>query len=175
MHYILLFFKKQGKVTILKTDFWRAAKLLLAQILNLDINEQLAREVDYLRAENQVLKSQLKETGKRLKFTEEQRRELVIKAKALRKRLFEVVTIVRPETILLWHKKLIAQKFDSSKVKRKVGRPKVDVEIEQLVLKFSRENKPWGVCALGGYQKKVVAGPRIELGTRGFSVLCSTD
>ena len=61
MHYILLFFKKQGKVTILKTDFWRAAKLLLAQILNLDINEQLAREVDYLRAENQVLKSQLKE------------------------------------------------------------------------------------------------------------------
>ena len=63
----------------MKTDFWRAAKLLLAQILNLDINEQLAREVDYLKTESQVLKSQLKETGKRLKFTDEQRRQLVIK------------------------------------------------------------------------------------------------
>jgi len=96
-----------------------------------------------------------------LKFTEEQRRQLVIKAKALGKRLFEVVTIVRPETILLWHKKLISQKFDSSKVKRKVGRPKVDVEIEQLVMKFSGENQPW-VCALGGYQKKVVEYTGLE-------------
>ena len=127
-----------------------------------------------MKTENQVLRSQLKETGKRLRFTDEQRRQLVIKAKALGKRLFEVVTIVRPETILRWHKKLIAQKFDSSKVKRQVGRPKVDVEIEQLVMKFSGENQPW-VCALNGNQKKVVAGPRIELGTRGFSVLCSTD
>ena len=66
-----------------KTDFWRAAKLFLAQILNLDINEQLACEVDYLRAENQLLRSQLKETGKRLKFTDEQRRQLVIKAKSM--------------------------------------------------------------------------------------------
>jgi hypothetical protein len=41
----------------------------------LDINEQLAREVDYLKTGNQVLKSQLKETGKRLKFTDEQRRQ----------------------------------------------------------------------------------------------------
>ena len=139
----------------MKTDFWRAAKLLLAQLLNLDINEQLVCEVDYLMAENQVLKSQLKEKGKRLKFTDEQRRQLVIKAKALGKRLFEVVTIVRPETILRWHKKLIAQKFDSSKVKRKVGRPKVDVEIEQFVMKFSRENKTWGYDRIAGAIKNL--------------------
>jgi transposase InsO family protein len=139
----------------LKTDIWRSAKLLLAQILNLDINEQLAREVDYLRTENQVLRSQLKETGRRLKFTDEQRRQLVIKAKALGKRLFEIVTIVRPETILRWHKKLIAQKFDSSKVKRKVGRPKIDVEIEQLVLKFSGENKTWGYDRIAGAIKNL--------------------
>ncbi|MEI8245572.1 MAG: hypothetical protein WCI51_07070 [Lentisphaerota bacterium] len=101
-------------------------------------------------AENQVLKSQLKEKGKRLKFTDEQRRQLVIKAKALGKRLFEVVTIVRPETILRWHKKLIAQKFDSSEVKRKVGRPKVDVEIEQFVMKCSRENKTRGYDRIAG-------------------------
>ena len=38
----------------LKKDCWRAVKLLLAQILNLDVNEQFARVVDYLRTENQV-------------------------------------------------------------------------------------------------------------------------
>jgi len=61
LHIYFHFLLKWGRENSLKTDFWRAAKLLLAQILNLDINEQLAREVDYLRAENQVLKSQLKE------------------------------------------------------------------------------------------------------------------
>ena len=67
----------------MKTDIWKAAKLLLAQLLKLDINEQLAREIDYLKAENQVLKNQLAKSGKRLKFTNEQRRFLAIKAKAL--------------------------------------------------------------------------------------------
>ena len=110
--------------------------------MNLDINEQFVREVDYLRAENQVLRSKLKETGKRLKFTDEQRRQLVIKAKALGKRLFEIVSIVRPETILRWHKKPIAQKFDSSKVKHKAGRPEVDVNVERFVLKLAGENQP---------------------------------
>ena len=67
----------------MRTDFWRAAKLLLAQLLKLDINEQLVREVDYLMTENQVLKNQIKANGKRLKFTDEQRRLLVDKAKLL--------------------------------------------------------------------------------------------
>jgi len=50
----------------LKTEIWKAARLLLAQLLKLDINEQLVREVDYLRAENQVLKNQPTQSGKRL-------------------------------------------------------------------------------------------------------------
>ena len=40
----------------MKTDIWKAAKLLLVQLLKLDINEQLSREVDYLKAENYVKK-----------------------------------------------------------------------------------------------------------------------
>jgi len=57
----------------MRTDFWREAKLLLAQLLKLDINEQFVREVDYLMAENQVLKNQITTSGRRLKFTDEQR------------------------------------------------------------------------------------------------------
>ena len=83
----------------MKTDIWKAAKLLLAQLLNLEINEQLAREVNYLKAENQVLKNQFKQSGRRMKFTDEQRRLLAVKARALGKRLTEVVTIVQPTTI----------------------------------------------------------------------------
>ena len=134
----------------MKTDIWKAAKLLLVQLLKLDINEQLSLEVDYLKAENQVLKNQFKQSGKRMKFTNEQRRYLAIKAKALGKRLSEVVTIVRPATIVNWHKKLVAKKYDSSKVKRKPGHPKVDVEIEQLVLKFVKENRSWGYGRITG-------------------------
>ena len=139
----------------MRTDFWRAAKLLLAQLLKLDINEQLVREVDYLMAENQVLKNQITTNGKRLKFTNEQRRLLVVKAKALGQRLFDVVTIVRPETILRWQKKLIAMKFDSSKAARKVGRPRIEVDIEQLVLKLARENRSWGYSRIAGAIKNL--------------------
>jgi len=54
---MIYFFPKINRIIIiLKTDIWKAAKLLLAQLLKLDINEQLSREVDYLKAENQVLK-----------------------------------------------------------------------------------------------------------------------
>ena len=83
-------------------------------------------------------------------LSNEQRRYLAIKAKALGKRLREVVTIVRPATIVNWHKKLVAKKYDSSKVKRKPGRPKVDVEIEQLVLMFVKENRSWGYGRITG-------------------------
>ncbi len=134
----------------MKTEIWKAARLLLAQLLKLDINEQLVREVDYLKAENQVLKKQLTLSGKRLRFTDEQRRLLAIKAKALGKRLADVVTIVRPETVLHWHKKLVALKYDSSKIKRKPGRPKIELEIERLVLKFARENNTWGYTRITG-------------------------
>jgi len=139
----------------MQTNFWRATKLLLAQLLKLDINEQLIREVDYLMAENQVLKNQVTTNGTRLKFTDEQRRLLVDKAKELGKRLFEVVTIVRPETILRWQKKLAAMKFDSSKVERKVGRPLIEVDLEQLVLKLARENRSWGYTRIVGAIKNL--------------------
>jgi hypothetical protein len=67
--------------------------------------------IDYLREENRVLREQL--GGKRLRFTDDQRRRLAAKAKELgRKLLLELGTIVTPETLLAWHRRLIAQKYD---------------------------------------------------------------
>jgi putative transposase len=55
-----------------------------------------------------------------------------------------VAQIVRPETILGWHRKLIARKFDGSKSRSLPGRPTTDPRIEDLVVQLARENRGWG-------------------------------
>src|SRR5215831_5552644 len=104
--------------------------------------------IDYLREENRVLREQLGE--KRLRFTDDQRRRLAAKAKGLgRKVLVELATIVTPETLLAWHRRLIAQKYDGSK-KRAPGRPRKAEEIEALVVRMAKENRTWGYRRIQG-------------------------
>jgi putative transposase len=63
------------------------------------------------------------------------------KAKGLgRKLLAEVASIVTPETLLAWHRKLIAQKYDGSG-QRKAGRPRTQQELEALALRMAHENR----------------------------------
>jgi putative transposase len=76
-----------------------------------------------------------------VRFNDDQRRRLAAKAKGLgRKLLAEVATIVMPETLLAWHRRLIAQKYDGSG-KRETGRPRTAVEIEALVIRMAQENR----------------------------------
>ena len=96
------------------------------------MNQQQLQLIDYLREENCVLREQLGQ--RRLRFNDDQRRRLAAKAKGLgRKLLREVATIVTPETLLAWHRRLIAQKYDGSG-KRGCGRPRTSAEIEVLVV-----------------------------------------
>ena len=84
------------------------------------MNQRQLAVIAYLREENRVLREQL--GGRRLRLNDDQRRRLAAKAKGLgRKLLAEMATIVTPETLLAWHRKLIAQKYDGS-VKRGPGR-----------------------------------------------------
>lgn len=62
----------------------------------------------------------------------------------------DTVTIVRPETILKWRRRLIAQKFDASKARRYPGRPRIRPEIEALVLRLARDNPAWGYDRIAG-------------------------
>jgi hypothetical protein len=79
-----------------------------------------------------------------VRLNDDQRRRLAAKAKGLgRKLLAEVATIVTPETLLAWHRKLIAQKYDGSG-KRGPGRPRTAVEIEAMVVRMAEENRDWG-------------------------------
>ena len=63
--------------------------------------------------------------------------------------LGELGAIVKPETILGWHRRLVAKKFDGS-ANRKPGRPRVSREIEDLVVRFAQENKTWGYDRIAG-------------------------
>jgi hypothetical protein len=75
------------------------------------MNQHQREAIDYLRVENEVLREQL--GGRRLRFTDDQRRRLAVKAKGLcRRALSQLATIVTPETLLAWHRKLITRKYD---------------------------------------------------------------
>ena len=90
--------------------------------------------IEYLQEENRVLREQL--GGKRLLFTDLQRRRLAAKAKVIgRKGLFEISTAVTPDTLLRWYRRLISRKYDGSK-SRTVGRPRTAAEIEELILQM---------------------------------------
>jgi len=103
--------------------------------------------ISYLLAENRMLKAQL--GGRRLRLTDTQRRHLAALAHPLgRQRLKEIATIATPDTLLRWYKRLIAQKFDGSKQRHQLGRPRVAEEIERG---RSQGSNPWQtqVMALG--------------------------
>ena len=77
------------------------------------VDQELLLRNEYLATENRILKNQIKG---RLRLTDFERISLAEIGKRLgRKALEEVAQIVRPETILRWHRKLIARKFDGSK------------------------------------------------------------
>ena len=85
------------------------------------INRQQLEVNEYLKEENRVLKDRL--GGKRIRFTDKERRRLAVRAKALgRQALHELGTLVTPNTLLRWHRRLVAKKVDGS-AKRGPGRP----------------------------------------------------
>jgi len=106
------------------------------------MNQQQQDVVAYLAEENRVLREQL--GGKRIRFTDDQRRRLAAKGKALgRKLLGQVCTLVTPETVLRWYRTLIARKYDGS-AKRGPGRPRVKESITELVVRMAKEDVSWG-------------------------------
>ena len=104
--------------------------------------------IAYLIEENHVLKAQL--GGHRLRLTDTERRLAALAHPLGRKHLKEIATIATPDTLLRWYKQLIAQKFDGSKHRCQLGRPRVAEEIELLVVRIAGENPTWGSRRIQG-------------------------
>jgi putative transposase len=113
------------------------------------VNRHQQDVLEYLRTEIQVLKEKLGK--KRILLNDDQRCRLAVKGKVLgRKALEEISTIVTPETLLRWHRELVARKWDYSQQRQKVGRPPVVKEIVELVLRMAKENPFWGYDRIQG-------------------------
>jgi len=123
---------------------------LLLVILAGWINRQQQQVIEYLHTENQVLKEKL--GRKRILLNDDQRRRLAVKGKILgRKALSEIATIVTPDTILRWHRTLVAKKWDySNRRQKRPGRPRVRQEIVEVTLRIARENTTWGYDRIQG-------------------------
>jgi putative transposase len=112
------------------------------------MNQRQLQVIDYLREENRVLREQLGD--RRLRLDDHQRRRLAVKAQVLGRRvLAQIATIVTPETLLAWHRKLIAQKYDGT-AHHAAGRPRTAGEVEALVVRLAEENRDWGYRRIQG-------------------------
>ena len=121
---------------------------ILATLIGGWLNEQQQRAIEYLREENCVLREQL--GGNRVLLSDDQRRRLAVRGKTLGRRLLgEVCTIVTPDTVLRWHRRLIARKYDGS-AKRRCGRPRVMQTIRGLCVVMASENPGWGYSRIQG-------------------------
>ena len=125
---------------------WQLMLIILASW----VNRQQQEVIEYLRTENAVLKEKFGK--KRILLTDDQRRRLAVKGKILgRKQLEQVGTLFTPDTILRWHRQLVANKWDySDRKEKKSGRPRIRQVIVDLTVKFAKENPTWGYDRISG-------------------------
>jgi hypothetical protein len=104
--------------------------------------------IEYLQEENRVLRKRL--SGKRLQLTDAQPRRLARSVKRLgRGKLREISTLVTPDTLLCWYRELVAQEYDGSS-KRRPGRPRIEGEIQHLIVRMALDDSRWGYTRMQG-------------------------
>src|SRR6476620_3728563 len=129
---------------------------LLAYVSGL-VNQKLLLQNEYLAAENRILRAHL---PARVRLSDPERSTLAEIGKRLgRTALQQVACVAKPDTILAWYRRLIARKFDGSKFRTSPGRPRIEPELEALIVRFARENSDWGYDRIAG-----------ALGNLGYSV-----
>ena len=112
------------------------------------LERQAVAQVDYLKAENRLLRARL--GRRRILFTDPERRTLAALAKEIgSKVLRDLDPLVSPATLLRWHRDLVAQKWTYLN-RRTPGRPRTKIDIEQLVVRMACENPSWGYTRIHG-------------------------
>src|SRR6266481_2405964 len=118
----------------MKTTQWAH---LLAYVSGL-VNQELLVRNEYLAAENRILRAHIQG---RLRLSDPERTTLAEIGKRLgRKALEQIACVAKPDTILGWYRKLVAQKFDGSRRRTYPGRPRVSREVEELIVRCAKEN-----------------------------------
>ena len=125
----------------------------LIAVMALWLNRQQQEVIDYLQAENRLLKAKLGD--RKINFTDAERRRLAVRVKVIgRKVLSQLETLVTPDTLLRWHRELIAQKWNYVH-RRGLGRPRTKDEIVSFILRMAEENPGWGYTRILGALRNV--------------------
>src|SRR5260370_1598012 len=120
---------------------------LLAFVSGL-VNQKLPLQNGYLAAENRIFRAHL---PARMRLSDPERSTLAEIGKRLgRATLEQVACVAKPDTVLAWYRRLIARKFDGSKLRTSPGRPRIAPELEALIVRFARENSGWGYDRIVG-------------------------
>jgi putative transposase len=112
------------------------------------VDEELRLRNAYLAAENRILRQQI---PGRVRLSASDRKALAELGQKLgRKALEEIATIAKPDTILAWHRTCMDPQNAHAPQRQSVGRPRIDKEIEDLVMRMARENRAWGYDRIVG-------------------------
>ena len=107
-----------------------------------------ARDAEILALRHQVLV--LQRQIDRPRFNETDRTVLVLLASVMdRARRGRALLIVRPATVIRWHRRLVARRWTQPPTSRP-GRPPVDPELRRVILRLARENPTWGYRRVHG-------------------------
>ena len=125
----------------MKQKLW----LTLITCLAYCIDKELYKAIDYLREQVRVLVEHQEKQDKRIRLTNSQRIRVAAKAKRLSRKMLEQCTeLFTVDTIMRWHRKLIAEKYDGSQNRTSPGQSQIGQEIVNLVIRFKEENPRWG-------------------------------
>jgi hypothetical protein len=104
------------------------------------INQQLYRLIDLMNVQIKVYKCLLR---KRPRLVDEERCQLAAIAHELERKTLEMAeTIVTVDTFRRWYREKIARKYTA---KRRIGRPRIDPEIENLIVRLAKENPHFSI------------------------------
>ena len=125
------------------------------------LNRQRQEVIVCLKEENRLLKAKLGD--RKIQFIGAERRRLAIRAKPIgRKLLSQLATLVTPDTLLRWHRELVAQKWNFVH-RRGPGRPRTKDEIASLILRMAEKNPSWGYTRILGAMRNL--GFKVSRGT----------
>jgi putative transposase len=125
---------------------------VIARLLVLQNADDGAKDLEILvlRQQLQVLR---RKTG-RPRFTARDRVLLAAASRVLPRQQWASSFLVTPQTLLRWHRTLLRRKWTYAK-ERTPGRPPIDPQLAELILRMARENARWGCVRICGELRKL--------------------